>query len=87
VEKELNSDLSWYRASLLKQTMEKIYLKSGWSVSTEENNASSKILLTLNSVPAKDFEHLSWKRVVVGVVRNIATKQKEKTISVDEFVR
>ncbi|CAB3376287.1 Hypothetical predicted protein [Cloeon dipterum] len=81
-----SSDLSWYRVELVRNTMKNIYEKCGWTV-TEGGYADQKFLLTLNLVPAKGNESDQRRRMAVGVVRNIATKQKERQISIEDYLR
>jgi hypothetical protein len=86
VEKEQSDDLSWYRASLCKDIMERIYSRAGWTC-LKTGEADLKLLLTLNSLPTKGNENTEQKRVVIGVVRNVESKQKEVDIGVEQFLR
>ena len=82
--------MSWYRAHLICKIIRNIYTTAGWTVASSdvENSAADlKLLLTLNAVPSKGHSHTDMKRVVVGVVRNVESKQKETEITLDDFIR
>jgi hypothetical protein len=82
--------LSWYRAHLICKILKNIYTAAGWTIdSSDVNNDSTadlKLLLTLNAVPNKGNTNTDMKRVVVGVVRNVETKQKETEMTYDNFI-
>lgn len=89
VEQEAGSDLSWYRAHLINKILNSIYKTAGWTVASsdvEDETADIKLLLTLNAVPNKKHSSSDLKRVVIGVVRNVETKQKETEITLDNFL-
>jgi hypothetical protein len=89
VEQDGGNDLSWYRAHLICKILKNIYTTAGWTIASsdvKDSAADLKLLLTLHAVPSKGHSNMELKRVVVGVVRNVETKQKETEITLDSFI-